>query len=33
MAPSTVTIIMKNADKIKKIMETARRKSSATLRY
>jgi hypothetical protein len=25
MAPSTVTVIMNNADKIKKIMETARR--------
>jgi hypothetical protein len=33
MVPSTVTTIMKNADKIKKKMETARRKSATPLQY
>jgi hypothetical protein len=33
MAPSIGRTIMKNADKIKKTMETARRKTTTTLRY
>jgi hypothetical protein len=33
VAPTIVTTIMKNADKIKETMETARRKTAATLRY
>jgi hypothetical protein len=33
MAPSTGTTIMKNADKIKKTMETARWKTATTLKY
>jgi hypothetical protein len=31
--PSTVTTIMKNGDKIKKTMETTRRKTATTRRY
>jgi hypothetical protein len=33
MGPLTVTTIMKNANKIKKAMKTARRKTATTLRY
>jgi hypothetical protein len=33
MAHSTVTTIMKNADKIRKTTETVRRKTATTLRY